>query len=361
MEFRILGPLEVRSNDHALPLGGPKQRAVLALLLLGANRVVARERLIAELWPEASGRDAEHALRLQISRIRKVLATGDGEPRVITRSPGYLLRVERGELDLDQYEQLVADGRAAFAAGDANSAVARLREAESLWHGRPLADLEFEPFARLDVERLEDLRLTAVEERIEAELATGRHRELVAEIEGLVADHPLRERFRAQLMRALYAGSRQAEALAVYADTRRLLVDELGIEPSESLRELERMILNQDSDLLAPAPRPPPPPTTTDAGRRQRRMSRGRFVLLAALVPAAGLLVLMLGSGDRRRTAAVRISGPGSVVFLGANSGKVLGQVARGPAPGGSASASTRSGSSRIPDSYSRSTRGQCA
>ena len=203
MEFRILGPLEVRSNGQSLPLGGPKQRAVLALLLLGANRVVSRERLIAELWPDAPGRDSEHALTLQISRLRKALsAAGDGGERVVTRAPGYVLRVERDELDLDRYERLVAAGRTALEAGDAESAVARLRAAESLWRGRPLADLEFEPFARLDVERLEELRLAALEERIEAELATGRHHQLVPELEGLVAEHPLRERLRAQLMRA---------------------------------------------------------------------------------------------------------------------------------------------------------------
>jgi DNA-binding SARP family transcriptional activator len=159
MEFLILGPLEVRSNGHSLPLGGPKQRAVLALLLLGANRVVSREHLIAELWPNAPGRDSEHALTLQISRLRKALrAAGDGGDRVVTRAPGYILRVEPGELDLERYERLVAAGRAALEARDAESAVARLREAESLWRGRPLADLEFEPFARLDVGRLEELR-----------------------------------------------------------------------------------------------------------------------------------------------------------------------------------------------------------
>jgi DNA-binding SARP family transcriptional activator/ABC-type transport system substrate-binding protein len=340
MEFRILGPLEVRSGGHSLPLGGPKQRAVLALLLLGANRVVSRERLIAELWPDALGRDAEHALTLQISRLRKVLsATGEGEPRVITRSPGYVLRVEHDELDLDRYERLVADGRAAFAAGNAETAVARLREAESLWRGRPLADLEFEPFARLDVERLEEQYLTGVEERIEAELAIGRHRSLVPELERLVAEHPLRERLRADLMRALYASSRQAEALAVYTETRRLLVDELGIEPSESLRELERRILNQDTDLLVATPPPLPP---TPAGNRgddrlgspQRHRSRRRIALAAAAVLAPALVVTILVSGDGRESGAVRISGPGSVVFLGAGSNSPTGQVATGPGAG---------------------------
>src|SRR5215213_5477658 len=332
MEFLILGPLEVRSNGHSLALGGPKQRAVLALLLLGANRVVSREHLIAELWPDAPGRDSEHALRLQISRLRRALsAAGDGEDRVVTRAPGYSLRVEPGELDLERYERLVAAGRAALEARDADSAVARLREAESLWRGRPLADLEFEPFARLDVERLEERRLTALEERIEAEVAAGRHRELVPELEGLIAEHPLRERLRAQLMRALYASSRQAEALAVYTDTRRLLVDELGIEPSALLRELERQILNQDAGLLYRQPAPPAPPAPE--GIREPQRTRPRLVRRALLgIPALGgmLLLVILLSGDQR-PQRLRIPGPGAVLFLGAGSGDPLGQVPTGP------------------------------
>jgi DNA-binding SARP family transcriptional activator len=333
MEFRILGPLEVRSNGHSLPLGGPKQRAVLALLLLGANRVVSRERLIAELWPDAPGGDSEHALTLQISRLRKALsAAGDGEERLVTRAPGYMLRVERDELDLDHCERLVAAGRTALEGGDAESAVALLREAESLWRGRPLADLEFEPFARLDVERLEELRLTALEERIEAELATGHHRELVPELEGLIAEHPLRERLRAQLMRALYASSRQAEALAVYTDTRRLLVDELGIEPSAQLRELERSILNQDARLLRRQPAPPAPPAPE--GPRERRRPRPR-PLRRALLAVSGLGVALLAGilllpGDPR-PQPLRIAGPGAVLFLATGSGDALGQVSTGP------------------------------
>jgi DNA-binding SARP family transcriptional activator len=335
MDFRILGPLEVRSSGHSLPLGGPKQRAVLALLLLGANRVVSRERLIAELWPDAPGRDSEHALTLQISRLRKALsAAGDGEARVVTRAPGYILRVERDELDLDRYERLVAAGRAALQARDAESAVARLRDAESLWRGRPLADLEFEPFARLDVERLEELRLTAVEERIEAELATGRHRDLVPELEGLIAEHPLRERFRAQLMRALYASSRQAEALAVYTDTRRLLVDELGIEPSAPLRELEREILNQDAGLLHR--QPASPALGAPEGPREPRRPpprRLRRALLSVSALGSVLLVVILLSGNQR-PQPLRIPGPGAVLFLGTGSGDPLGLVPTGPGAG---------------------------
>jgi WD40 repeat protein/DNA-binding SARP family transcriptional activator len=250
LEFRILGPLVVRIGGEAVPIGGPKQRALLALLLLSANRVVSRERLVEELFAEQSINSADHALRNQVSRLRKVLApTSLDEPRLVARPPGYLLRVDPGELDLEQFEQLLAEGREALGEGDAAHAADTLRRAEELWEGRPLADLELEPFARVDVERLEELRLAAVEERIDAELALGRHLALVAELEVLCAEHPYRERFSAQLMLALYRSGRQAEGLDVYRRTRRLLIDELGLEPGTALQELERGILTQDPSL----------------------------------------------------------------------------------------------------------------
>src|SRR5689334_14488468 len=186
LEFRILGPLVVRVNGTSVPIGGPKQRALLALLLLGANRVVSRERLIGELFVDQSVNSADHALRNHVSRLRKVLApAGASEPRLVARPPGYLLRVEAGELDLELFEQFVADGRESLAAGDAGAAAETFRRAEALWEGRPLADLELEPFARLEVDRLEELRLAAVEERIDADLATGGHHALVGELEVL--------------------------------------------------------------------------------------------------------------------------------------------------------------------------------
>ena len=163
LEFRILGPLAVRVDGTSVPIGGPKQRALLGLLLLSANRVVSRERLIGELFAEQSLNSADHALRNQVSRLRKVLvpAAAD-EPRLVARAPGYLLRVEPGELDLEHFERLVAAGREALAVGDAVAAAGSLQAAERLWQGRPLADLEFEPFARMEVERLEELWLGAV-------------------------------------------------------------------------------------------------------------------------------------------------------------------------------------------------------
>lgn len=249
LEFRILGPLSVRLDGTSVPIGGPKQRALLALLLLSANRVVSRERLIDELFAEPSVSSADHALRNHVSRLRKVLAPAAGEPRLVARAPGYLLRVQPSELDLERFERFVAEGREALAANDAAAAAASLRAAERLWEGRPLADLEFEPFTRVEVERLEELRLAALEERIDAELALGRQLALVPELEALGAEHPYRERFRAQLILALYRCGRQAEGLEVYRQTRTLLNDQLGLEPGTELRQLERAILVQDPAL----------------------------------------------------------------------------------------------------------------
>lgn len=255
LRFRILGPLAAFADGEPLPVSGPKQRALLALLLLSANRVVPRERLMAELFVELSPTSADHALRNQMSRLRKVLATAGAEPaRLVTRPPGYLLRVEPGELDLDEFEQLVAEGRESLAAGDPSFAARSLRAADGLWSGRALADLDLEGLLRIEIERLEELRLAAVEERIEAELALGRQRELVGELEALSGEHPYRERFRAQLMLALYRSGRQAEGLEVYQRTRRLFDDELGLVPGVELQELERAILVQDPALRPPTP-----------------------------------------------------------------------------------------------------------
>src|SRR5215470_12653584 len=254
LRFRILGPLAAFADEEPLQVGGPKQRALLALLLLSANRVVPRERLLAELFIELNTNSADHALRNQISRLRKVLAIAGAEPpRLVARPPGYLLRVEPGELDLEEFEQLVTDGREALATGDPACAARSLRTAEELWNGRALADLELEGWLRIEIERLEELRFAAVEERIDAELALGQHRALVGELEALSGEHPYRERFRAQLMLALYRSGRQAEGLEVYRQTRTLFDEQLGLAPGVELQELERAILVQD-----PALRPPP-------------------------------------------------------------------------------------------------------
>jgi len=250
LDFRILGPLRVQLNGASVPMGGPKQRALLAMLLLSANRVVSRDRLVRELFVEQSVNSADHALRNQVWRLRKVLSpVATIEPRLVARAPGYLLRVEPGELDLERFEGLVADGRESLAAGDEAAAARSFRAAEALWEGRPFADLEFELGAGVEVERLEELRLAAVEERIDAELALGKKLALVSELEALAIEHPFRERFRAQLMLALYRCGRQADGLEVYRRTRALMNDELGLEPGSELQQLERAILVQDPSL----------------------------------------------------------------------------------------------------------------
>jgi DNA-binding SARP family transcriptional activator len=250
MEFRILGPLEVWGEGGEVPLGGPKPRALLALLLLHLNEVVPADRLIDELWGEGSPEHAATALRVNVARLRKAL------PRdvVATRSPGYVLRVEPDALDLHRFERMADEGRSLLARDLAAEASARLQDALSLWRGPALADFAYESFAQPAIARLEEIRLAAIELRMDADLALGRHDELVGELEALVAEHPLRERLRRALMTALYRSGRQAEALDAYREARRVLVGELGIEPSTALQELERAILQQDPALdVAPA------------------------------------------------------------------------------------------------------------
>jgi DNA-binding SARP family transcriptional activator len=240
MEFRILGPLEVVDLGQTIPLGGPRQRAVLALLLTRSNEVVSADRLVEDIWGSRPPRTAANTLQHYVSQLRKLL----GSDRISTRPPGYSLRVAPGELDLDRFETLVKRG-------DAES----LREAFTLWRGEPLADLAYEPFAQSEIARLREVRVAALEKRIDADLGLGGHAEMVGELESLIAEHPLRERFRGQLMLALYRSGRQAEALAAYRAARATLVDELAIEPSSALQELERAILRQDPSLnLSRAP-----------------------------------------------------------------------------------------------------------
>jgi DNA-binding SARP family transcriptional activator len=250
MEFRILGPLGASAGGRELSLGGPKPRALLALLLLRSNEVVPADRLIDELWGEDSPEDAAAALRVNVSRLRKALP----EDVLATRSPGYVVRVEPDQLDLHRFERLVDEGRRLLASGLAADASERLRDALSLWRGPALADFAYESFAQAAIARLEELKLAALELRIDADLVLGRHHELVGELEALVAEQPLRERLRRDLMTTLYRSGRQAEALEAYRNARHALVDGLGIEPSAALQELERAILRQDPSLDVAAP-----------------------------------------------------------------------------------------------------------
>ena len=260
MEFQILGPLEVRDDGEPVALGGGKQRALLALLLLRPNEVVSSDRLIDELWHGEPPETARKALQVHVSNLRKAL----GEGRIVTQAPGYRLRVEPGELDLERFETLRG-------VGDADG----LRSALAIWRGAPLADFAYEPFAQAERHRLEELRLTTIEQRIEADLELGRHADLVPELERLVADEPLRERPRAQLMLALYRCGRQADALDSYQTARRVLVDELGIEPGRALQELEGDILRQDPSLDWT-----PPPQAPDASEAQTASIRSAGVFV---------------------------------------------------------------------------------
>jgi DNA-binding SARP family transcriptional activator len=253
MQTRILGSFQLEEGGRRIPLGGARQRTVLVSLLLHANEVVPSEQLLLDLWGEDSPPSAANSLQAAISRLRRALPSG----RLITRAPGYLLRIFPEELDVSQFEQLVSEGREALTAGAAEQAARTLRQALSLWQGPALADFRYEPFAQAEIVRLEELHLTCLEERIEADLALGLASVLVAELRPLVSEHPVRERLRGQLMLALYRDGRQAEALEVYREFRSVLRDELGLDPSPQLRELETAILRHDS--LAP-------PVSTEAG-----------------------------------------------------------------------------------------------
>jgi DNA-binding SARP family transcriptional activator len=247
MEFRILGPLEVVDGDRPLTLKGSRLRALLVLLLTSANEVVSADRLIDELWGAQPPRAAGNALQYHVSQLRKALGAVD---LIETREPGYMVRVGPDRLDLLRFEQLVA-----AAQNEPPEYAARsLREALALWRGPALADLSQEPFAQAEIRRLEELRLVATERRIDADLALGRRAELVGELEALTRQHAYRESLRAQHMLALYGAGRQAEALDVYRETRRLLVEELGIEPGPAIQRIEQAILRQDAALIPTSP-----------------------------------------------------------------------------------------------------------
>ena len=251
LEFRILGPVEVLVDGAVVPLGGEKQRALLALLLLDAGRVVSTDRLIDALWGEQPPRTAATSLQNFVSQLRKVL----GADAVETRAPGYRLRVEPDQLDLHRFERLLEDARAE---ADAKTRAQKLRAALGLWRGAALAEFVFQAWAGSEAARLEELRLTALEERVEADLEAGRHADVVGEVESLVREHPVRERLRGQLMLALYRAGRQAEALEVYHSARQTLVEELGIEPGPTLQELYKSILRQEAALELGAVTPSP-------------------------------------------------------------------------------------------------------
>jgi YVTN family beta-propeller protein len=299
VEFGVLGPVEARRDGRTLRLGGQKQRALLAMLVLNANKAVSRDRLIEALWDERQPAKADHALDTYVSRLRATL----GESRVERRPPGYMLRVEADELDLDRFERLREQGREELAHGEAARAAATLRSALALWRGAALADVLYEPFASAEAERLEEQRLGALEERVEADLALGRAGQLIPELEALVREHPLRERLVRQLMLALYRAGRQAEALAAFQAARRRLAEEFGLEPSPQLQRLERQMLEQDPDLV---------PVVRSSGRERTERRRRRLIVAAlagAAVAAGAAIGVSLGTRGTDSNVAASANG----------------------------------------------------
>ena len=320
IEFRILGSLEAVADGRPVALGGSKQRALLALLLLQANRVVSRDRLIDELWDGSPPETASTALQVHVSQLRKAL----GHEAIVTQAPGYMVRAEPGGLDLEQFDLLVKKAQGS----DAETAAAALREALALWRGPALADLD-DSVARSERAQLEERRASALEQRVQAELELGLHAELVPELEALVREDPLRERRRAQLMLALYQSGRQADALDTYRSGRKLLADELGLEPGDELRQLEKAILEHDPALAAPAlPRRPEPVLEQ---RRRRRLGRSQWaIVIGAILLAgsvAGIVIAVSGGSE-----AV-VVGPNSVAVVDPKTGRVVADVPIGGRP----------------------------
>ena len=301
MRFGILGALAVWRDGEPVEVGGPRVRMLLALLLLDAGRTVSSARLIDELWADSPPDGAANALQSLVSRLRAAV-----QPVAVEVAPGgYRLAVEPDAVDAQRFERLAAEGRRALAAGDPHRAADRLREGLALWRGEPLADIATGAFAQAAVARLGRLRVAASEDRIEAELATGRATELLAELEALVAAHPLDERLRGLLMQSLYAAGRQADALALFAETRRLLADELGVDPSPQLDRLHTAMLRRDASLSGAAPMATgaPPAQLTSFVGREREVEQ-----VASLLGERRLVTLVGPGGTGKTRLAVELA-----------------------------------------------------
>jgi YVTN family beta-propeller protein len=329
LHFRLLGPVEASRNGHKLELGARKPRALIALLLLNANRIVPTERLIDGLWGDSPPETARSALQVYVATLRKAL--GPDGTLLRTEPPGYVLDVGEGALDVERFDTLCAQARAA---PDAAHKAALLHEALAMWRDPTLGELQGEPFAAAAVARLEELRLGAIEDRLDADLALGRHRRVVAELETLVAEHPYRERLRAQLMVALYRSGRQSEALDAYQKARRTFLDDLGLEPGHDLRELQARILQQDF-RLAPGNGAPPEVAAPerhpvrDRGPSHRLTVAFVLVLALAVVAAAAIAATFL-----RDDAAPIIAAPNSLAIIDPKTDRVVTSVPVGIRPG---------------------------
>jgi len=309
VRFGVLGPIEVWADSRPVPLGGPKQRALLAFLLLHANEAVSRDRLIDAVWGESPPPSASESLDAYLYRLRKLV----GRDRLVRRGSGYLLSVQAGELDADRFELLVSGARQAVGTGDNRGAARMLTEALALWRGPALADALYEPFADAPARRLEEQRLDALESRAEAELELGHAAALVPELEQLVADHPLRERLVAALMLALYRTGRQADALAAFQAARGRLVEELGLEPGPEACELQQRILQQDPALAAPHV----------AARPRRPRVRAAQFAAAALALGAVLTAGLLVSSGSAHAGHTLLPGANGVVAVNTGSGQL--------------------------------------
>jgi YVTN family beta-propeller protein len=303
LQFRVLGPIEVSGGGQSLSLGGPKQRALLADLILNAGSIVATARLIGDLWGDDPPPTASHTVETYVSRLRRVLRSGSAPGILLTRPPGYILNVEPGHVDAFRFEQLVRDGTAAAGRGDDAEASALLRAALALWRGQALADVADTPFARSAAARFNDQHLLAVERRIESDLRLGRAQDLVPELEALVASHRYHEPFHRQLMLALYRSARQSDALGAFRRARDLLAGEMGIEPGPELRRMEQAILRQDPELEQPPatlpqprarPEPAAPGTLPDLAAPPPRPAWHRR---RALIAAGLALAVTVGVG----------------------------------------------------------------
>jgi YVTN family beta-propeller protein len=329
MRFCVLGPLEAYANERSVAVGGGRQRALLALLLVHAGEIVSRDRLIDELWAGRPPPGGSQSLDVYISRLRKAFRAAGADDVLATRSPGYVLHA--GETDARRFETLAAQGRQALAAGEARRAARVLAEALALWRGTAYAEVADEPWARAEAGRLAGLRLSATEDRIEAELALGHHSALVPELEVLVAREPTRERLAGQLMLALYRSGRQADALAAYRAARSSLVGELGLEPGPELKRLEAAVLAHDPALDLPARVIPQPAAQIPVRRRRRTRPAlaGAAVLLAGTVIAT---VALAGGGATGPERVIAADGAGA---LDPVTGQVTASVPVGSAPAG--------------------------